>query len=62
MNVFVLLLSFTLSYLIHRHSFATFSYVAETFIYLYVGMDAMDIEKWRFVCDRYVQYSLGLSF
>ncbi|KAJ6917823.1 hypothetical protein NC651_012114 [Populus alba x Populus x berolinensis] len=28
--------------------FATLSFVAETFIFLYVGMDALDIEKWRF--------------
>lgn len=30
------------------------SFVAETFIFLYVGMDALDIEKWRVVSDRYV--------
>lgn len=23
------------------------SFVAETFIFLYVGMDALDIEKWK---------------
>ncbi|CAI9102419.1 OLC1v1000684C4 [Oldenlandia corymbosa var. corymbosa] len=34
-----------------KHAFATLSYVAETFIFLYVGMDALDIEKWRFVSD-----------
>ncbi|CAL0308908.1 unnamed protein product [Lupinus luteus] len=34
-----------------KHSFATSSFVAETFIFLYVGMDALDIEKWRFVSD-----------
>lgn len=27
---------------------ATLSFVAEIFIFLYVGMDALDIEKWRF--------------
>ncbi|KAJ8543326.1 hypothetical protein K7X08_005849 [Anisodus acutangulus] len=32
-----------------RHAFATMSFIAETFIFLYVGMDALDIEKWRFV-------------
>nr|AVA17594.1 Na+/H+ antiporter family protein 2 [Populus purdomii]AVA17596.1 Na+/H+ antiporter family protein 2 [Populus szechuanica] len=32
-----------------KHAFATLSFVAETFIFLYVGMDALDIEKWRFV-------------
>lgn len=36
-----------------RHTFATLSFLAETFIFLYVGMDALDIEKWRFVSDRY---------
>ncbi|XP_050223800.1 sodium/hydrogen exchanger 2 [Mercurialis annua] len=34
-----------------KHTFATMSFVAEIFIFLYVGMDAMDIEKWRFVSD-----------
>ncbi|XP_075506704.1 sodium/hydrogen exchanger 1-like [Primulina tabacum] len=32
-----------------KHTFATLSFVAEIFIFLYVGMDALDIEKWRFV-------------
>ncbi|ESW19107.1 hypothetical protein PHAVU_006G097100 [Phaseolus vulgaris] len=35
-----------------KHAFATLSFVLETFIFLYVGMDALDIEKWRFVSDR----------
>ncbi|KAL4302627.1 hypothetical protein GQ457_10G014200 [Hibiscus cannabinus] len=35
-----------------KHTFATLSFVAETFIFLYVGMDALDIETWRFVNDR----------
>ncbi|CAI9088298.1 OLC1v1022598C2 [Oldenlandia corymbosa var. corymbosa] len=30
-----------------RHVFATLSFIAETFIFLYVGMDALDIEKWK---------------
>ncbi|KAJ4725200.1 Sodium/hydrogen exchanger [Melia azedarach] len=30
-----------------RHMFAMMSFVAETFIFLYVGMDALDIEKWK---------------
>ncbi|GER56350.1 sodium/hydrogen exchanger [Striga asiatica] len=34
-----------------KHTFATLSFVAETFIFLYVGMDALDIEKWRVVSD-----------
>lgn len=33
------------------HSFATLSFIAETFIFLYVGMDALDIEKWRSVSN-----------
>ncbi|KAI3900463.1 hypothetical protein MKW92_010630 [Papaver armeniacum] len=32
-----------------KHAFATLSFMAEIFIFLYVGMDALDIEKWRFV-------------
>lgn len=36
----------------YRHTFATLSFVAEIFIFLYVGMDALDIEKWRFVKGR----------
>ncbi|CAK9175900.1 unnamed protein product [Ilex paraguariensis] len=34
-----------------KHAFATLSFVAELFIFLYVGMDALDIEKWSFVSD-----------
>ncbi|KAM5569093.1 sodium/hydrogen exchanger 1-like [Rosa sericea] len=34
-----------------KHAFATLSFVAEIFIFLYVGMDALDIDKWRFVSD-----------
>ncbi|XP_078179219.1 sodium/hydrogen exchanger 1-like isoform X1 [Carex rostrata] len=30
-----------------KHAFATMSFIAEIFIFLYVGMDALDIEKWR---------------
>ncbi|KAJ0989753.1 hypothetical protein J5N97_008109 [Dioscorea zingiberensis] len=30
-----------------RHIFATLSFIAETFIFLYVGMDALDLEKWK---------------
>ncbi|CBI26718.3 unnamed protein product, partial [Vitis vinifera] len=30
-----------------RHIFATMSFIAETFIFLYVGIDALDIEKWK---------------
>ncbi|GAB2217616.1 hypothetical protein Droror1_Dr00000815 [Drosera rotundifolia] len=30
-----------------RHIFATMSFIAETFIFLYVGMDIFDIEQWK---------------
>lgn len=30
-----------------RHAFEAMSFIAETFIFLYVGMDALDIEKWK---------------
>ncbi|KAK8633701.1 hypothetical protein V6N13_014540 [Hibiscus sabdariffa] len=30
-----------------KHAFATMSFIAETFIFLYVGMDALDIDKWK---------------
>ncbi|ONK81801.1 uncharacterized protein A4U43_C01F33010 [Asparagus officinalis] len=30
-----------------RHIFATLSFIAEIFIFLYVGMDALAIEKWK---------------
>ncbi|XP_012069415.1 sodium/hydrogen exchanger 2 isoform X2 [Jatropha curcas] len=39
-----------------KHAFATLSFVAEIFIFLYVGMDALDIEKWK-----YVSHSPGTS-
>lgn len=45
---------FSLNY--HRHAFATLSFVAEVFIFVYVGMDALDIAKWRFVSGRYYQH------
>ncbi|XVE82044.1 hypothetical protein DITRI_Ditri15bG0115200 [Diplodiscus trichospermus] len=34
-----------------KHAFATLSFVAEIFIFLYVGMDALDIEKWKVISD-----------
>lgn len=40
-----------------KHTFATMSYISEVFIFLYVGMDSLDIEKWRFIED-----SPGKSF
>ncbi|KAG2244158.1 hypothetical protein Bca52824_094016 [Brassica carinata] len=39
-----------------KHTFGTLSFLAGTFIFLYVGMDALDIDKWRIVRD-----SLGTS-
>ncbi|KAJ7562010.1 hypothetical protein O6H91_03G052100 [Diphasiastrum complanatum] len=30
-----------------RHTFATMSFIAETFIFLYVGMDVLDVDKWK---------------
>ncbi|KAL2236532.1 UNVERIFIED_CONTAM: Sodium/hydrogen exchanger 2 [Sesamum indicum] len=39
-----------------KHAFATLSFISETFIFLYVGMDALDIEKWKLVSS-----SLGKS-
>ncbi|CAI0447799.1 unnamed protein product [Linum tenue] len=32
-----------------KHAFAALSFISEIFIFLYVGMDALDIEKWRIV-------------
>ncbi|GER32990.1 sodium/hydrogen exchanger [Striga asiatica] len=34
-----------------KHAFATLSFIAETFIFLYVGMDALDLEKWELVSN-----------
>uniref|UniRef100_A0A452XZH4 Cation/H+ exchanger transmembrane domain-containing protein n=1 Tax=Aegilops tauschii subsp. strangulata TaxID=200361 RepID=A0A452XZH4_AEGTS len=30
-----------------KHTFATLSFIAEIFLFLYVGMDALDIDKWK---------------
>eukprot|EP00246_Nothoceros_aenigmaticus_P008932 TRINITY_DN241_c1_g1_i2.p1 TRINITY_DN241_c1_g1~~TRINITY_DN241_c1_g1_i2.p1 ORF type:complete len:317 (-),score=29.29 TRINITY_DN241_c1_g1_i2:33-983(-) len=30
-----------------KHTFATMSFIAETFIFLYVGMDALDVHVWK---------------
>ncbi|XP_010524764.1 PREDICTED: sodium/hydrogen exchanger 3 isoform X2 [Tarenaya hassleriana] len=43
-----------------KHAFATLSFVAEIFIFLYVGMDAMDIEKWNVIRNSAPQ-SVGVS-
>ncbi|KAK9673819.1 hypothetical protein RND81_12G192100 [Saponaria officinalis] len=39
-----------------RHIFATMSFIAETFIFLYVGTDIFDIEKWKMT-----KLSVGMS-
>ncbi|KAL5650303.1 hypothetical protein ACJX0J_041112, partial [Zea mays] len=36
-----------------KHAFATLSFISETFLFLYVGMDALDIEKWKIVGQTY---------
>ncbi|KAF3326234.1 sodium/hydrogen exchanger 2-like protein [Carex littledalei] len=43
-----------------KHAFATLSFIAETFLFLYVGMDALDIEKWKFTSDSPAN-SIGVS-
>nr|CAD1833358.1 unnamed protein product [Ananas comosus var. bracteatus] len=43
-----------------KHVFATMSFIAETFLFLYVGMDALDIEKWKFTSDS-PGNSIGVS-
>ncbi|KAK6930105.1 Cation/H+ exchanger [Dillenia turbinata] len=43
-----------------KHAFATLSFIAEIFIFLYVGMDALDIEKWRVVSSSPGE-SVGIS-
>ncbi|PWZ44667.1 hypothetical protein Zm00014a_015069 [Zea mays] len=37
-----------------KHTFATLSFIAEIFLFLYVGMDALDIEKWKLASSRYL--------
>ncbi|KAL6653769.1 hypothetical protein ACP70R_008693 [Stipagrostis hirtigluma subsp. patula] len=36
-----------------KHAFATLSFISETFLFLYVGIDALDIEKWKIVRETY---------
>ncbi|KAH9576528.1 hypothetical protein CY35_01G166900 [Sphagnum magellanicum] len=43
-----------------KHAFATMSFIAETFIFLYVGMDALDLDKWKMATTT-VGQSFGLS-
>ncbi|KAB5524494.1 hypothetical protein DKX38_022243 [Salix brachista] len=42
------------------HAFATMSLISEIFIFLYVGMDALDIEKWTIV-SKSPGKSIGVS-
>nr|XP_016473218.1 PREDICTED: sodium/hydrogen exchanger 4-like isoform X2 [Nicotiana tabacum] len=42
-----------------RHAFEAMSFIAETFIFLYVGMDALDIEKWK-MSKQSVWTSMGI--
>ncbi|AQK45634.1 Sodium/hydrogen exchanger 2 [Zea mays] len=42
-----------------KHAFATLSFISETFLFLYVGMDALDIEKWKIVGQTY-RHTLSL--
>ncbi|KAL5225829.1 hypothetical protein ABZP36_012468 [Zizania latifolia] len=42
-----------------RHIFATLSFIAETFIFLYVGMDALDIDKWK-TSETSFETSIGI--
>ncbi|XP_019087120.1 PREDICTED: sodium/hydrogen exchanger 3-like [Camelina sativa] len=44
-----------------KHTFAALSFLAEIFIFLYVGMDALDIEKWDVVPDRWHLLRMGGS-
>nr|WFD52747.1 NHX1 [Nitraria sibirica] len=43
-----------------KHTFTTLSFLSEIFIFLYVGMDALDIEKWRIV-SKSPGTSIGVS-
>ncbi|GMY16495.1 sodium/hydrogen exchanger 2-like isoform X2 [Fagus crenata] len=43
-----------------KHAFATLSFVSEIFIFLYVGMDALDMEKWTVVSNS-PGTSIGVS-
>ncbi|KAG6703787.1 hypothetical protein I3842_07G102800 [Carya illinoinensis] len=43
-----------------KHTFATLSFVSQIFIFLYVGMDALDMEKWT-VVSKSPGTSVGVS-
>ncbi|KAG4949757.1 hypothetical protein GLYMA_15G200200v4 [Glycine max] len=42
-----------------KHVFATLSFIVEIFIFLYVGMDALDIEKWQIVSQSIGEWTRG---
>ncbi len=37
-----------------KHAFATMSFIAKTFIFLYVGMDALDVDKWKMATTTWI--------
>ncbi|CAI5972821.1 unnamed protein product [Closterium sp. NIES-64] len=43
-----------------KHAFATMSFIAETFIFIYVGMDALDVDKWNSVNHRNAGVLFGI--
>ncbi|GJP51043.1 hypothetical protein CLOM_g10213 [Closterium sp. NIES-68] len=43
-----------------KHAFATMSFIAETFIFIYVGMDALDVDKWSSVNHRNAGVLFGI--
>ncbi|PKI77465.1 hypothetical protein CRG98_002071 [Punica granatum] len=45
-----------------RHVFSMMSFVAETFIFLYVGMDALDLEKWKMSTLRRADRLSSITF
>ena len=61
-NIFYSFLSPILSFFVSRHAFATLSFIAETFLFLYVGMDVLDIEKWKFVSNRYDIFHFSFEY
>ncbi|KAI5058154.1 hypothetical protein GOP47_0026324 [Adiantum capillus-veneris] len=42
-----------------KHAFATMSFICETFIFLYVGMDVLDMDKWK-LTDVRVPEAVGI--
>jgi hypothetical protein len=60
LELFTMAMFLLLFFMDNRHAFATLSFIAETFLFLYVGMDALDIEKWKIVGQTY-RYVLSPS-